>query len=102
MSTVSSTLIEGQDRIELVRTELDHARHVIDRVDTGLGIAEDILENTEKVIEASRRALPVVVVVTGVVVIGIVAGVYFSRRAAARKIEDLTSTGIENPATPVM
>jgi len=75
MSTVSDTLIEGQDRIELVRTELGRAREVMDRVDTGLGIAEEILENTEKVIEASRRVLPVVVVVTGVVAIGIAAGV---------------------------
>lgn len=74
MSTVSDTLIEGQDRIELVRTELGRAREVMDRVDTGLGIAEEILENTEKVIEASRRVLPVVVVVTGVVAIGIAAG----------------------------
>jgi hypothetical protein len=47
----------------------------MDRVDTGLGIAEEILENTEKVIEASRRVLPVVVVVAGVVAIGIAAGV---------------------------
>lgn len=92
MSTVSSTLIEGQDRIELVRTELGRAREVMDRVDTGLGIAEEILENTEKVIEASRRVLPVVVVVAGVVAIGIAAGVYFSRRAAARKVEDLSDS----------
>lgn len=75
MSTLSDTLIEGQDRIELVRTELGRAREVMDRVDTGLGIAEEILENTEKVIEASRRVLPVVVVVAGVVAIGIAAGV---------------------------
>jgi len=92
MSTVSDTLIEGQDRIELVRTELGRAREVMDRVDTGLGIAEEILENTEKVIEASRRVLPVVVVVAGVVAIGIAAGVYFSRRTAARKVEDLSDS----------
>ena len=49
MSTVSGTLIEGQDRIEMVRPELSRARQDTDRVDTGLEIAEDILGNTEKV-----------------------------------------------------
>jgi hypothetical protein len=33
----------------MVRPELSRARHVTDRVDTGLEIAEDILGNTEKV-----------------------------------------------------
>jgi hypothetical protein len=89
MSTVSNTLIEGQDRIELVRTELSRAREVMDRVDTGLVIAEDILENTEKVLQASRRVLPVVLVVVGVVSIGIAVGVYFSRRSAqAQEIDE--------------
>jgi hypothetical protein len=81
MSTVSDTLIEGQDRIELVRTELSRAREVMERVDTGLVIAEDILENTEKVLQASRRVLPVVIVVVGIVSIGVAVGVYFSRRS---------------------
>ncbi len=85
MSTVGNTLIEGQDRIEMVRTELSRAHEVLDRVDSGLEIAEDILENTEKVLEASRRVFPVVVVVVGVVSIGIAVGVYFSRRAASAK-----------------
>ncbi len=88
MSSVSNTLIEGQDRIELVRTELGRAREVMDRVDTGLEIAEDILENTEKVLEASRRLLPVVLVVVGVVGIGIAVGVYFSRRASSQEVDD--------------
>ncbi len=85
MSNVSNALIDGQDRIELVRTEIGRAREVMDRVDAGLEIAEDILEGTEKVIEASRRVFPVVVVVVGVVSIGIAVGVYFSRRAASAK-----------------
>lgn len=88
MSSVSDTLIEGQDRIELVRTELGRAREVMDRVDTGLEIAEDILENTEKVLEASRRLLPVVVVIAAVVGIGIAVGVYFSRRASSQEVEE--------------
>jgi hypothetical protein len=88
MSSVSDTLIEGQDRIELVRTELGRAREVMDRVDTGLEIAEDILENTEKVVEASRRLLPVVLVVAGVVGIGIAVGVYFSRRASSQEVDE--------------
>jgi hypothetical protein len=88
MSSVSDTLIEGQDRIELVRTELGRAREVMDRVDTGLEIAEDILENTEKVLEASRRLLPVVLVVAGVVGIGIAVGVYFSRRASSQEVDE--------------
>jgi len=88
MSSVSNTLIEGQDRIELVRTELGRAREVMDRVDTGLEIAEDILENTEKVLEASRRLLPVVLVVVGVVGIGIAVGVYFSRRASSQEVDE--------------
>ncbi len=85
MSNVSNALVDGQDRIELVRTEIGRAREVMDRVDAGLEIAEDILEGTEKVIEASRRVFPVVVVVVGVVSIGIAVGVYFSRRAASAK-----------------
>jgi len=88
MSSVSNTLIEGQDRIELVRTELGRAREVMDRVDNGLEIAEDILENTEKVLEASRRLMPVVLVVAGVVGIGIAVGVYFSRRASSQEVDD--------------
>jgi len=86
MSTVSGTLIEGQDRIELVRTELSRAREVMDRVDTGLEIAEDILENTEKVIEASRRVFPVVVVVVGVVALGVGVGVLISLRRKSSQI----------------
>jgi hypothetical protein len=89
MSTVSSTLIEGQDRIETVRTELGRARGVMDRVDTGLEIAEDILENTEKALVASRRAFPVVVVVLSVVALGIGVSVYFSRRAATKKAKEI-------------
>ncbi len=85
MSNVSNALIDGQDRIELVRTEIGRAREVMDRVDAGLEIAEDVLESTEKVIEAGRRLFPVVVVVVGVVSIGIAVGVYFSRRAASAK-----------------
>ncbi len=85
MANVSSALVDGQDRIELVRTEIGRAREVMDRVDAGLEIAEDILENTEKVLEASRRVFPVIVVVVGVVSIGIAVGVYFSRRAASAK-----------------
>ncbi len=85
MSNVSNALVDGQDRIELVRTEIGRAREVMDRVDAGLEIAEDILESTEKVLEASRRVFPVVVVVVGVVSIGIAVGVYFSRRAASAK-----------------
>jgi hypothetical protein len=88
MSSVSDTLIEGQDRIELVRTELGRAREVMDRVDNGLEIAEDILENTEKVLEASRRVLPVVFVVAGVVGIGIAVGIYLSRRSTPSKEAD--------------
>ncbi len=87
MSTISNTLLEGQDRIELVRTELGRAREVMDRVDTGLEIAEDILESTEKVIEAGRRVFPVVVVVVGVVALGIGVGVLISRRRKARQAE---------------
>jgi hypothetical protein len=71
-----------------VRTELGRAREVMDRVDTGLEIAEDILENTEKVLEASRRLLPVVLVVAGVVGIGIAVGVYFSRRASSQEVDE--------------
>ncbi len=85
MSNVSNALVDGQDRIELVRTEIGRAREVMDRVDAGLEIAEDVLESTEKVIEAGRRLFPVVVVVVGVVSIGIAVGVYFSRRAASAK-----------------
>ncbi len=85
MANVSNALVDGQDRIELVRTEIGRAREVMDRVDAGLEIAEDILEGTEKVLEASRRVFPVVVVVVGVVSIGIAVGVYFSRRAASAK-----------------
>lgn len=83
MTTVISTLMEGQDRIELVRTELGRAREVMERVDTGLEIAEDILENTEQVLQASRRVLPVVLVAVGVVSIGIAVGVYFARRSSS-------------------
>ncbi len=85
MSNVSNALVDGQDRIELVRTEIGRAREVMDRVDAGLEIAEDILESTEKVIEASRRVFPVVVVALGVVALGIGVGVYFSRRAVSAK-----------------
>ncbi len=85
MSNVSNALVDGQDHIELVRSEIGRAREVMDRVDAGLEIAEDILESTEKVIEAGRRLFPVVVVVVGVVSIGIAVGVYFSRRAASAK-----------------
>ena len=88
MSSVSDTLIEGQDRIELVRTELGRAREVMDRVDAGLEIAEDILENTEKVLKASWRLLPAVVVIAGVVSIGIAVGVYFSRRASSQEVDE--------------
>lgn len=83
MATVSNTLMEGQDRIELVRHELGRAREVMDRVDTGLEIAEEILENTGKVLQASRRALPVVIIVVGVVSIGVALGVYFSHRSSS-------------------
>lgn len=88
MSTVSSTLIEGQDRIELVRTEIGRAREAMERVDTGLLVAENILESTEKVIEASRRVFPVVVVVVGVVALGIGIGVLFSRRRKSGHISE--------------
>ncbi len=87
MSNVSNALVDGQDRIELVRTEIGRAREVMDRVDAGLEIAEDILEGTEKVIEASRRVFPVVVVVVGVVALGIGVGVLISRRRKARQAE---------------
>ena len=36
MSNISGALEQGQDRLELVRTELGRAREVMDRVDTGL------------------------------------------------------------------
>jgi len=86
MSAISNTLIDGQDRIELVRTEIGRTREVMDRVDTGLLIAEEILESTEKVIEASRRIFPVVVVVVGVVALGIGVGVLISRRRKSSHI----------------
>ncbi len=87
MSNVSNALVDGQDRIELVRTEIGRAREVMDRVDAGLEIAEDVLESTEKVIEAGRRLLPVVVVLACVVGIGIGVGLLISRRRKSRQGE---------------
>ncbi len=80
MSNISGALEQGQDRLELVRTELGRAREVMDRVDTGLLIAEDVLETTENVIATSRRVFPVVVVVVGVLAVGVGVGLFMSRR----------------------
>ena len=88
MSNISGALEQGQDRLELVRTELGRAREVMDRVDTGLLIAEDVLEPTENVIAASRRVFPVVVVVVGVLAVGVGVGVYFARKSSAKKAQD--------------
>ena len=87
MSNISGALEQGQDRLELVRTELGRAREVMDRVDTGLLIAEDVLETTENVIAASRRVFPVVVVVVGVLAVGVGVGVYFARKSSAKKAQ---------------
>lgn len=87
MSNISGALEQGQDRLELVRTELGRAREVMDRVDTGLLIVEDVLETTENVIAASRRVFPVVVVV-GVLAVGVGVGVYFARKSSAKKAQD--------------
>jgi len=79
MSNISGALEQGQDRLELVRTELGRAREVMDRVDTGLLIAEDVLETTENVIATSRRVFPVVAVVVGVLAVGVGVGLFISR-----------------------
>jgi hypothetical protein len=84
MSNISGALEQGQDRLELVRTELGRAREVMDRVDTGLLIVEDVLETTENVIAASRRVFPVVVV-AALIGVSVIAGVLISRRRARRQ-----------------
>lgn len=67
-----------------MRTELGRAREVMDRVDTGLLIVEDVLETTENVIAASRRVFPVVVV-AALIGVSVIAGVLISRRRARRQ-----------------
>ncbi len=72
---------EQQVRVEELRHHLGRVREALDQTDSILGAAEETLERAEVVIERGSRALPVLLVGSAVVAVGVGVAVWLRRRS---------------------
>lgn len=71
----------GHARVADLRTELGRVRGALDRTDAVLGATDDALDKAETAIRTGRRWAPIVLVVgTGLMVVGVAATVALIRR----------------------
>jgi hypothetical protein len=77
----------GQARVTDLRGELDRVRDALDRTDAVLGVADEALVKAEAAITRGRRVAPVMGIVVGVALVGVVVAVVWRRKRRGRALE---------------